>query len=117
MSYEKPWVGIDLDRTLAFFEEWKGPRHIGEPIPKTVLLVKQILADGYRVKIFTARVSPMALRLNKVTEAEVAGYIQDWTEKHLGLRLEVTCVKDLACHLIFDDIAFHVEPNKGPVVC
>jgi hypothetical protein len=30
------WIGVDLDGTLAFYDEWIGPEHIGAPIPGMV---------------------------------------------------------------------------------
>jgi hypothetical protein len=39
--------------------------------------------------------------------------IEDWCEKHLGHRLEVTCSKDLHCFMIVDDRAVSVNKNTG----
>ena len=27
------WIGVDLDGTLAYCDQWRGAPHIGEPIP------------------------------------------------------------------------------------
>ena len=27
------WIGVDLDGTLATYEEWRGLEHIGDPVP------------------------------------------------------------------------------------
>jgi hypothetical protein len=35
------WVGVDLDGTLAEYHGFKGPEHIGKPIPKMVARVKR----------------------------------------------------------------------------
>jgi len=51
------WIGVDLDGTLAYYDEWRGLYHIGEPIPAMVDRVKRWLAEGRDVRIFTARVS------------------------------------------------------------
>jgi hypothetical protein len=50
------WVGVDLDGTLATYNTWEGPEHIGEPIPEMVERVKAWRRDGRAVRIFTARV-------------------------------------------------------------
>lgn len=103
------WVGVDLDATLAEYDGWHGPLHIGKPIPKTVARVKAILATGQKVKIFTARVSEPDENVRKaVIEA-----IGDWTEKHIGVRLEVTNVKTYDMIECYDDRIKQVVPNTG----
>lgn len=49
----------------------------------------------------------------KFTNAMMADAIQDWTEKHLGARLTVTCVKDLHMIELWDDRAVQVVVNTG----
>ena len=39
--------------------------------------------------------------------------IQDWTQKHIGERLEVTNQKDYSMVELWDDRAIQVIPNKG----
>lgn len=67
------WIGVDLDGTLAMYDGFKGPEHIGDPVPKMLERVKKWLAEGREVRIFTARVgcriiptssalSPLSLR-------------------------------------------------------
>lgn len=51
----KGWIGVDLDGTLAHYDGWKGPEHIGAPIPAMVERVKAWLAEGKEVRISTAR--------------------------------------------------------------
>ena len=36
------WIGVDLDATLAYYDGFKGPEHIGEPIPQMVDRVKRV---------------------------------------------------------------------------
>ena len=57
-EYEGGWIGVDLDGTLARYDGWKGPEHIGEPLMPMVERVKAWLAEGREVRIMTARVSP-----------------------------------------------------------
>ena len=103
------WYGVDLDRTLAFYDTWKGSTHIGPPIQKMVDIVKVHLALGEQVRIFTARVS---------TADEQEGFaiveaIENWCLEHIGQRLPVTCIKDFDMILLYDDRAISVEPNTG----
>jgi hypothetical protein len=101
------WIGVDLDATLAKYSGYKGPGIIGAPIKVMADRVKQWLADGKKVKIFTARAAA-----GKNREKEVKA-IQDWTEKYLGVRLEVTNEKDKDLEAIWDDRAVQVQKNTG----
>ena len=103
------WVGFDLDKTLAHYTTFKGPTVIGAPIPKMVDRAKQHLKDGDDVRILTARVSD-----DKSGATRKA--IGDWTEKHLGQRLQVTNRKDSKMKKLYDDRAVQVVPNEGTVV-
>lgn len=105
------WDGYDLDKTLATHGDWKGPLHIGEPIQPVIDHLKERLAAGRKVKIFTARVSYQDERVN----AAVRKAIEAWCLKHIGVVLEVTCIKDVGMRNLFDDRAFHVEPNTGVI--
>lgn len=107
-----PWIGVDFDGTLATYAGWKVQgKALGEPIRPMLSLVKEWLDMGREVKIFTARASSSAPdRL-----ADIAA-IQDWCEKHVGKRLEVTAEKDFAMEALFDDLAFRVERNTGRLV-
>ena len=101
------WIGVDLDGTLAFHEKWKGPFYIGDPIPEMIQKVKNALAQGDDVRIFTARADK---------GVKVIGAIKKWCLKHIGQELEVTNVKDMHCHEIWDDRARQVIRNKGKFV-
>jgi hypothetical protein len=104
-----PWIGVDLDGTLAHFdeEEWKGLSHIGKPIPAMIERVKKWLSQGKEVKIFTARAS----------HGESAKkFIRRWCKKHLGRELEVTNQKDFAMIELWDDRCVQVKPNTGEPV-
>jgi hypothetical protein len=105
------WIGVDLDATLAHYTGWTGDeRHIGEPIPLMAERVRRWLKDGIEVRIFTARVNPTVPPRDITT---VTSAIQDYTEKHFGTRLKVTCQKDYAMVALWDDRCIQVEPNTG----
>lgn len=104
------WIGVDLDGTLAEYGTWKGPEHIGEPVPAMAFRVKKWLADGKDVRIFTARIS--GWRESKSAE-DTTKYINDWTLKHFGQVIPVTCTKDFSMIELWDDRAIQVEPNTG----
>lgn len=106
------WIGVDLDGTLAEYHGWKGIDHIGDPIPMMLNRVKGWLDEGKNVKIMTARVGRSTGR--DVPAAR--SHIQDWTEKHLGVRLEVTNEKDMGMIALYDDRAIQVIENTGVLV-
>jgi len=113
---EKEWIGVDLDGTLAVYEHYRGPNHIGEPIPEMVERVKRWIEEGRRVKVFTARVSQSIWRPRSENVFATAVAIQDWCEEHIGVRLEVTCIKDYAMSELWDDRVVAVEPNTGKML-
>ena len=104
----KGTVLVDLDRTLSFAREQEPRTHIGPPEPAMVARIKDDLAAGKKVKIFTARVANDPT--GKVREA-----IQAWSRKHLGAALEVTDKKLPGTGEILDDKAEHVRSNTGRV--
>lgn len=115
----KGWIGVDLDGTLAHYDGWKGPEHIGEPVPEMVRKVKLWLAEGKDVRIFTARVSKR-LELDDRSSTEelreadrIEVMIGDWSEKHVGVRLPVTCSKDYGMIELYDDRCVYVFQNEG----
>lgn len=131
-AVKRGWIGVDLDGTLAHYEGWKGAAHIGEPVGEMLFRVKKWLADGWEVRILTARCWPLlqvspgdslmnAARLwaprERVLEAEAAiQAIQAWCTQHLGQPLCVTCVKDYRMVELWDDRAVQVEPNTGRLI-
>lgn len=102
-------IAVDLDGTLARYDHWQGEYHIGEPIPEMVNRVKQWLAAGRDVRIFTARVyGPDAESKRRV--------IEDWCRRYIGRVLPITCQKDPAMTEIWDDRAIQVLKNTGQPV-
>jgi hypothetical protein len=105
------WIGVDLDGTLAHYDGWKGHTHIGAPIPAMVDRVKGWIAEGQKVKIFTARVAATGNELN-----EVKSYVAAWCSEHIGAVLEITNVKDYGMIQLWDDRAIQVESNTARVI-
>ncbi|MGV0949131.1 MAG: hypothetical protein ACOYB3_00455 [Azonexus sp.] len=109
----EPWIGVDLDGTLARQPEDKKyvPDVIGEPVKAMLDRVKEWVKAGKKVKIFTAR-----------ADDEIAvNAIKKWLKKHdpddeydLG-DLEVTNLKDCGMTELWDDRAVAVEKNTGKV--
>lgn len=97
------WIGVDLDGTLAHYDGWKGPEHIGEPIPAMMQRVKAWLATGQQVRIYTARAC---------VQDQVAP-VAAWLEKHGLGGLQITNSKTYEMIECWDDRAVQVIPNTG----
>ena len=110
------WVGFDLDSTLAYNKGFKGWSHIGEPIKPMIDLAKKYIEMGVKVKVFTARASPESLGCSKIKFEQLEKVIQDWTEKHIGQRLEVIDHKDAFMIKSYDDSIVQVVPNTGEIL-
>ncbi len=100
-SGREPWIGVDLDATLAFYTKWGDP--IGEPILPMLTKIYKLRAGGKTIKIFTARAE----------DPKQIPIIKEWLEKLNLQDLEITNVKDLAMIELYDDRAVQMVPNKG----
>ncbi|MGL5936174.1 MAG: hypothetical protein ACRCZI_11210 [Cetobacterium sp.] len=110
------WIGVDLDGTLARYDGWRGAEHIGEPVEPMVRQVGVWLADGVQVKIFTARVSSDGSAARDLDAAKARIAISAWCEKHLGVALPITNIKDYAMIELWDDRAIQVQKNTGRLI-
>ncbi len=106
----KGWIGVDLDGTLAKYDGWVGTSHIGEPVPVMLDRVVRWLAQGFDVRIFTARVS------RPEQEKEARKVIEAWCRLHIGQVLPITNEKDTGMIELWDDRAVQVIPNTGQPV-
>jgi hypothetical protein len=104
MKKVNQWIGVDLDGTLAEYNDWIGIEHIGKAVPAMVERVKCWIAKGKKVKIFTARVTegPEAIR-----------YIHVWLTSQGLPELEVTNIKDFGMQELWDDSCVSVITNTG----
>lgn len=100
----RSWIGVDLDGTLAQYDGWRGLEHVGKPVPVMLARVRHWLAEGYTVKIFTAR----------ATEGEKGiAPVKKWLADNDLPDLEVTNCKDFAMIELWDDRAVQVVANTG----
>lgn len=107
------WIAVDLDGTLAHYTGWQGAQHIGEPIAPMLERVRNWLAAGKTVKIFTARMHGHGMPIIGGGVEDAKTPIEDWCVKHLGVKLEITNVKDFGMIELWDDRAIQVESNTG----
>ena len=103
LPLDGPWIGVDLDGTLAKHDLWVSKHHIGKPIPQMLKRVKMWVERGIRVKIVTARAS----------EPDGIPPVKSWLKKQGLPDLEVTNEKDFAMIELWDDRAIQVIPNTG----
>jgi hypothetical protein len=99
------WIGVDLDGTLAYYHGFTGEYNIGDPIPEMLKRVKQVMADGKTVKIFTARAG----------DPSAIPYVKEWLIKHGIGGLEITNVKDFSMIELWDDRCIQVISNTGKI--
>jgi len=111
-----PWVGVDLDGTLAYYDSKYVPGEIGPIIPAMKRVVIDLIDQGYEVKIFTARVfsDNDTQRAQEVQRNYVA--IKEWLRDNGLPDLEITCVKDYMMVELYDDRAVQVEWNTGKLL-
>lgn len=102
------WVGVDLDGTLARYYDWEsGVKFIGDPVPEIEKIVRGLVANGVRIKIFTARVG-------KGNDIEVqTKLIHAWLREWDFPIFEITCAKDYEMITCIDDRCIAVETNTG----
>jgi hypothetical protein len=99
----KGWIGVDLDGTLAYYDGWRGLDYVGKPIPGIKARVLEWIAQGYQVKVFTARASV----------PEGIEPIRIWLETNGFPPLEITCSKDFHMIELWDDRSIQVVTNSG----
>jgi hypothetical protein len=98
-----PWVGVDLDGTLAEAGRWLSMSHIGPPVPLMMRRVKAWVSKGIRVKIVTARAG----------NEEGLAATKLWLAENGLPDLEVTDKKDFDMIELWDDRAIQVVHNTG----
>jgi len=71
--------------------------------------VKRWLAEGYEVRVMTAR----AYDEGSTIKPQVVEALDNWMLKHIGQMLPITCEKDLHMIELWDDRCVQVLPNTG----
>lgn len=107
------WIAVDLDGVLAHYDGWKGIDHVGDPIPAFVDRVKNWLAEGKEVRVFTARVCPSP---DGRDPEDARRPIREWCLKHVGVELPITHEKDPGMIVLYDDRCRQVETNTGRII-
>ena len=100
------WIGVDLDGTLAEYDERHGLERIGRVSVPMLRRVQQWLEQGREVRIITARATDPALRV----------FVKPWLREHNLPPLEITDSKDCNLLQLWDDRAVQVELNTGRIL-
>lgn len=103
---DRTTVAVDLDKTLAFQDKFRGHEHIGKPIPEMLQRVKDWIKEGTKVVIFTARAH----------NPKNIPPIKAWLREHLGTDLPVTNIKRPEFGKIYDDRAVTIQANTGRIM-
>ncbi len=118
----RKWIAVDLDGTLA--EDCTVPEdvwRIGAPIPAMVDMVKAWMANGFEVRIFTARVGCCGGTSSIATDDDRFAdhqrrLIENWCITVFGVPLKVTATKDFQMIALYDDRCVPVETNTGRIL-
>lgn len=120
MSKKPGWIGVDWDRTMVEYhtnpQGYNALDH-GDFLWPMVNRVKNWLAEGREVRIFTARVS--GFDDTEESREKLAAVVDSIHAKLAEVdipKLDVTCIKDYKCDQIWDDIAVSMRPNTGTPV-
>lgn len=98
----KKWIAVDLDGTLAKYQGAMD-NAIGEPVLPMLQRVKDWIAAGEDVRLFTARAG----------DAAQLPHLQNWLNQQGLQQMKITNVKDFDMKVLYDDKAIRVERNKG----
>ncbi|WP_028454605.1 hypothetical protein [Chitinilyticum litopenaei] len=96
------WTGVDLDGTLATHHGYMDGC-IGEPIKPMLDRVRELIAAGREVRIFTARAS----------DPNQVQHVRAWLSAQGLGELAITNVKDFDMVELYDDRAMRVKRNTG----
>ena len=108
---DKPgWIAVDLDGSLARYDGWKGPSHIGEPLKPMVTRIRKALTGGADIRILTARVAPGG---PPDARGKALKAIARWCKTHLGQEIPITWKKNREMIELWDDRAVQLVPNTG----
>jgi hypothetical protein len=105
-------IALDFDKTLAHHESGWGISKVGDAIEPMLIKVKDWLSKGYKITIFTARVSEDKPTL---MICEQIDFIQGFLAKNNLPALPITANKYPHFTHFVDDRAYHVERNTGKI--
>lgn len=110
------YVAFDLDGTLAAHLKGGGVASVGAPILPMLELLKRRLAQGYEVRIVTARIMLGPGYQRKLWNSKQTKLIHTFLAEHDIPPLSVQCHKCFSMLCIYDDRAVAVEKGTGKLL-
>ena len=112
----RPRVCVDLDGVLARYDGWRGPEHIGDPLPGAVEFVRE-LSEFAEVVVYTSRCTPSDEGEQRAADASAAiAQVTKWLEQHAFPCREVYAARGKPhAHAFIDDRAVpcHAGCDRG----
>ena len=110
-------VAVDLDGCLARYSgEWRGPAHIGEPLPGAVEAMAALVEMAFHVVVFTCRIELNEKWVDGLPREELIRIVEDWLRDNAfpaEMSVWTEGGKPMAEYYL-DDRAIHVEPQRDP---
>jgi hypothetical protein len=111
-AHKEVYIALDFDGVIAHYDSWEAQGNkVGKPVKYMVSKVKEWLKKGYKVSIFTARLS----HSQTTSEVEIQKIQNFLKENGLPETLQITCLKMYYFTHFVDDRAYHVIPNTGVI--
>ena len=110
-------VAIDLDGTLAHYDHWRGPEHIGVPVTEAIAICHLLHKAGVKVIVYTCRTNKTMNEISGINTAKMVADIEKWLH-YWGLgyiQLNTDDGKPFA-HAYIDDRAVYFKRNGGELV-
>lgn len=115
-NIDKKDIVVDLDGTLAYYDEWKGLDHIGDPLPGAQKFI-EALKVKFNVIIFTTRTNTTVNHMEPDMQIPLATKVLDWLTKHNFPQVEVYAgIGKPIGEYYLDDRAVVCAPQKDPDV-
>lgn len=112
----RKWIGVDFDGTLALDVAGRtDPYTLGKPVPEMVKRVQDWLAEGFDIRLLTARMHPISYSCGGIQRdlGRMEAELRAWCAKHVGVELACTCQKDGLMEVLWDDRAVRVVNGEG----
>jgi hypothetical protein len=111
-KYDEVHIALDFDATLADYKNWDSQGNVvGKPIKRMVENAKEWLKKGYKISIFTARLSHGYAE----SEKQIVLIQKFLKENGLPTDLQITCMKMHYFTIFIDDKSYHCIPNTGVI--
>lgn len=105
-------LAVDFDGTLFPFGYLMSDP---DPLPGAVEAMQRLKAHGYRLVIFTSRLSPRWLEAAGYSESSMRGYVEDSLNRH-GIPFDDVTGEKVAAEAYIDDRAIRFRDGEWPAI-